>query len=93
MGKINNATFIKAVAKRTGYAQHNIKEVMESIEEELIAILKTGDSVKALPSITFEIGSTSSRTGFNPITKERITIPASTHPRAKFTASFKDAVK
>ena len=91
--KVNYKDFIRAVASHTNYAQRNIKEVMEAMEEVALGYLKEKRPVKILPSITLSITERGARTGKDPNTKEEIVIPARNTIHTKFAPSFRDQVQ
>lgn len=93
MEKINNATFVKELAKKTGYSQKDIKEVMQEIEAGALEHLAKGDQVKVLPSLTMSVGERKAHAGINPATQEKITIPATKTVKVKLSPSFKESVK
>jgi len=93
MERISNAAFVKAVAKKTGYATQDIREVLVAVESVMTELLSKGEEVKALPSVTFKVTERSARVGRNPKTGESVNVPAMKTIKAKFTASFKDAIQ
>lgn len=87
---MNKADFIKAVAAK---ADLSIKDASASVDAFCAVVadaLKAGDKVAIAGFGTFELKQKAERTGFNPIKKEAITIPASNAPALKFGKQFKD---
>ena len=52
--------------------------------------IKKGDKVAVAGFGTYELKAKAARTGFNPITKQAVKIPASKAPALKFSKAFKD---
>lgn len=92
MDRINFSTFVKDVAKYTGYSQKNIKEVLEAAEAVMIENLKKGSNVKILPTVNIIVKQRDAYQGINPRTCEPIQIPASKTIKAKFSTSLKEVV-
>ncbi len=87
---MNKADFIKAVAAK---ADLNFKDATAAVDAYAAVVadaLKAGDKVALAGFGTFEIKKKEERAGFNPLTKQPITIPASNAPVLKFGKQFKD---
>jgi DNA-binding protein HU-beta len=77
--------FIKQLAKDTALPQKQVNQVIKSAIELIARSLRDGDKVVLTGFGTFEMRSRRERSGVNPQTKERITIPKTQTPG--FTAS------
>ena len=88
--KISNDDYIKAIAKKTGFTQKDIKEVFLAAQDEASLNLQNGDSVKVFKWLTLETVNRAERTARNPKTGEPITISAKKAPKAKFSKTLKE---
>ena len=90
MSKITNADFVKSIAKKTGFKQTDIKEVLTAVQNEVAYNLKNGDATKLFNWLTIEPVDKAARTARNPKTGETIEIPAKKAVKAKFGKGIKD---
>ena len=89
---MNKTDFIKAVAAKADLSIKDATAAVEAFADVVADALKAGDKVAIAGFGTFEIKEKAERSGFNPIKKETIVIPASKAPVLKFGKSFKDMV-
>ncbi len=87
---MNKAEFIKAVAAKADLSLKDATAAVEAYADVIADALKAGDKVAIVGFGTYEIKEKAERSGFNPIKKEAIVIPASKAPALKFGKSFKD---
>ncbi|MFR5833320.1 MAG: HU family DNA-binding protein [Acutalibacteraceae bacterium] len=87
---MNKTDFIKAVAAKADLSIKDATAAVEAFADVVADALKAGDKVAIAGFGTFEIKEKAERSGFNPIKKETIVIPASKAPVLKFGKSFKD---
>lgn len=87
---MNKTDFIKAVAAKADLSIKDATVAVEAFADVVADALKAGDKVAIAGFGTFEIKEKAERSGFNPIKKETIVIPASKAPVLKFGKSFKD---
>lgn len=87
---MNKADFIKAVAAKADLSIKDATAAVDAYTAVIAEALKAGDKVAIANFGTYEIKAKAARTGFNPIKKEAITIPASNSPVLKFGKAFKD---
>lgn len=91
--RISNQDFIKQIAKTTGYAQTNIKEVIQALSNELITNLQNGNEVVVCNGLTVGVKDVKEANRRNPKTGEEIVCPAHKAPKAKFGTAIKNAIK
>ena len=87
---MNKAELIKAVAAKADLSQKDAAAAVDALVEALAEALKAGDKVAVAGFASFELKEHPARQGFNPITKQPITIAASKAPVCKFGKGFKD---
>ena len=84
---------VEVVAERTGLTKRAAAEAVEAMLDAVTEALSRGDSVLLTGFGKFEVRSRAARTGINPKTMERITLPATEVPAFKAGKGLKQAVK
>ena len=87
---MNKADLIKRVAEKADLSQKDAAVAVDALVEAVAEALKAGDKVAIANFASFELKEKPARQGFNPITKQPITIAASKAPVCKFGKAFKD---
>lgn len=87
---MNKTDFIKAVASKADLSIKDATAAVEAYAAVVAEALKAGDKVALAGFGTYELKQKAERTGFNPVKKEAIVIPASNAPVLKFGKAFKD---
>lgn len=87
---MNKNDFVKAVACKADLSIKDATAAVEAFSDVIADALKAGDKVAIAGFGTFELKKKAKRSGFNPIKKEVIVIPASNSPVLKFGKAFKD---
>lgn len=87
---MNKAEFIKAVAQKADISIKDATAAVDAYHAVVAEALKSGDKVAIANYGSYEIKDKPQRQGFNPLTKEPITIAASKAPVLKFGKAFKD---
>ena len=87
---MNKTEFIKAVAQKADISLSNATAAVEAYTAVVTEALKAGDKVSLASFGSYEVKEKPARQGFNPITKQPITIAASKVPTLKFGKAFKD---
>lgn len=91
--KINFSDFVKIISKRTGYAQADVKEVLNAVSAQLADNLAAGQDTTAIPGLTVGVTEAKERNGRNPQTGEAIIIPAHKKVRVVVAPRLKNAFK
>lgn len=93
MNKISYSDFVKQISKKTGYAQKDVKEVLNTASDIALEDLQTGDSVNVFNGLTLETRFVAEATRRNPRTGASVLVPAHRKPKAKFGSKYKEAIK
>lgn len=93
MEKFNNSDFVKLVSKETGYAQKDIKAVLEAVSDVALDIISRDDAVVVFPGLTLTATYVPETTRRNPRTGEAVLVQPHHKPKAKFGAKYKEALK
>ena len=87
---MNKAEFIRALAEKADLSLKDAAAAVDAYAEVVAEALKDGEKVAIAGLGTFELKAKAERQGFNPVTMESITIPASNAPTLKFGKTFKE---
>lgn len=90
---MKKSDLVKKIAENAGITQKQAALALDSTLEGIMAAVVAGDKVSFPGFGTFEAKTRAARSGFNPLTKEKIEIPASKVPSFKVGQSFKDLLK
>ncbi len=86
---MNKTELIRAISLQTELPAKDVAAVVDSYVDVITDALKKGDKVALVGFGTYEVKAKAERTGFNPIKKESIVIPASNSPVLKFGKAYK----
>lgn len=89
---MNKGEFIKSIATKAEFTNKQAEAAYNAFVETVAETLKAGEQVNLVGFGTFAVKERAAREGINPLTKEKISIPASKVPALKFGKSFKDTL-
>lgn len=89
---MNKQQFIKAFAEKANFTQKDAGIAFEAMAATVAETLKAGEKIQIAGFGTFEVKKRAARTGINPLTKQKVAIPACKTPAFKFGNSFKDSL-
>ena len=90
---LNKAELVAAVAEKADMSKKDSEKAVNAVLSAIEDALAGNDKVQLVGFGTFEVKERAERTGRNPQTKEKITIPASRVPGFKAGKALKDAVQ
>lgn len=93
MADLNKKALIEIIAEEKGYTKKEAGEIVELVIDTMVGTLQKGDTVDLPGFGKFAVKTRDARTGINPLTKEKIEIPATKVPAFKASKALKDAVK
>ena len=73
---MNKAELINAIAEKAGLSKADAKNALDATIEVISEAMVQNDKVALIGFGTFSVSEKAERTGINPATKEKITIPA-----------------
>ncbi|ANQ53460.1 MULTISPECIES: HU family DNA-binding protein [Thermosipho] len=82
----------KVAEKMPELKKKDIKAVIDAVFETITEALSNGEKVQLIGFGTFEVREAEERTGVNPRTREKITIPARKVPKFKPGKELKEKV-
>ncbi|MBO8438877.1 MAG: HU family DNA-binding protein [Bacteroidetes bacterium] len=90
---MNKSELINAIAEQAGLTKVDAKKALEAFICAVSDAMAKGDKVALVGFGTFSVNEKGERTGINPATKEKITIPAKKVVKFKAGAELADKVK
>ena len=89
---VSKADLVDLVADETGMKKKDVKDVMDTIIDNISSLLDNDFKVQLTGFGSFEVRTRRARTGVKPGTTEKIDIPASKYPAFKPGKSLKERV-
>ena len=89
---MTKAELVTEVAAKSGLTKKDAEKAVAAVIETVSETLAKGDPIQLVGFGTFEVRERAARTGINPRTKEKISIPATKVPAFKAGRALKDAV-
>lgn len=89
---MNKTELVSAVAEKTGLKKDDAKKAVDAFVDVVTEGLANGDKIALVGFGTFEVSERPERQGKNPLTGEKITIPASKLPKFKAGKGLKETV-
>ncbi len=89
---MNKNELVKAIEERTGLAKDDIDKVVKAFTEVVADELAKDGKVQMIGFGTFETSKRAAHEGRNPMTGEKIQVPASRTPKFKPGRSLKERV-
>nr|DAK26565.1 MAG TPA: DNA binding protein [Caudoviricetes sp.] len=90
---MNKADFINTVAENTNFTKKDVGIVLDSMISVIQKTMGKGEEIRLAGFGNFSVKETAERSGHNPQTGEKITIPAGRKPKFSFAKAIKEAVK
>ena len=91
---MNKEALVETVQSKTGAeTKRAAQEVVDAVFDTITSALSKGEEVTIAGFGSFKVAERSARTGVNPKTGEKISIPATKVPKFKPAKALKDAVK
>ena len=90
---MNKSALIDAVASKTGHSKKDVELTVEAMLDVITDQLRQGLDVSFTGFGSFMVSNRAARMGINPLTKEKIQIPAITVPKFKAGKALKEAVR
>ncbi len=89
---MNKGELIKAMAEKAGFTQKDAAAAYDAFVAAVTDALKAGEKVQLIGFGTFEVKNVAAKTGINPQTKAKVSIPACKKPVMKFGKAYKDMI-
>ena len=89
---LNKTDLVSAVAEKAEMTKKDAEKALAAVLSSIEEALANGDKIQLVGFGTFEVRARGARTGRNPLTQEKIEIPATKVPAFKAGKALKDAV-
>ena len=89
---MNKTQLVEAVALKADLKKKDAEAAVSAVLEAIADALVEGDKIQIVGFGTFEVKARAARRGHNPLTGEKIQIPAAKHPAFSASKALKDAV-
>lgn len=90
---MNKTELVAKIAEKAGISKKDADAAVAAFVDTVVEAMKADDKISLVGFGTFSVKERAARTGINPLTKEKISIPASKAPAFKAGKVFKDALK
>lgn len=90
---MNKTELINKIAESAGISKADAKKALEATVDTIKQALIAGDKIQLIGFGTFAVSERPAREGINPVTKEKIQIPAKKIAKFKAGAELADALK
>lgn len=90
---VNKKALAEKVAERLDITKKSANEIVDVVFEEITKVLVEGGKVDVSGFGRFSVKERESRQGYNPQTKETITVPSSKAPAFRPSKALKEVVK
>ena len=89
---MNKTELVAAMAEKAELSKKDAESALKAFVDVVTDELKKGEKVQLVGFGSFEVAERAAREGINPLTKQPMSIPASTAPKFKAGRGLKDAV-
>jgi DNA-binding protein HU-beta len=90
---MNKSELINSLSEETTYSKKDVSRMLDSLVRIIQRTLKKGDKMQWAGFGTWQVSARPARTAMNPVTKQKITVPATRVPRFKPAKMFKEVIK
>ena len=90
---MNKTELVDRIAAGSDLSKAAAKKALDATTEAIKAALVAGDKVQLVGFGTFSVNERPARQGINPVTKQKINIPAKKVAKFKAGAELNDAIK
>jgi DNA-binding protein HU-beta len=90
---MNKTGLINSLSEETTFSKKDVTRVLDALTRIIERTLKKGDKLQWSGFGTFAISRRPARLGINPLTKERINLPATLVPKFKPGKNLKEVVR
>ena len=89
---MNKTQLVDAVVLKTNLKKKEAEAAVSAVFEAISEALVEGEKIQLVGFGTFEVKERAARQGHNPLTGEKIQIPAAKHPAFSASKALKDSV-
>lgn len=89
---MKKAELINLIAEKGEYSKKDAEKALSTVIDSITETLTKGDKISLVGFGTFEVRDRAAKVAINPLTKEKINVPAKKVPAFKAGKALKDAV-
>ena len=89
---MTKAELINLIAEKGEYSKKDAEKALSTVIGSITDALTSGDKISLVGFGTFEVRDRAAKTAINPMTKEKINVPAKKVPAFKAGKALKDSV-
>ena len=89
---MKKSELVSLIAEKGDYSKKDAEKALSTVIDSITDTLKKGDKISLVGFGTFEVRKRAAKTAINPMTKEKIKVPAKKVPAFKAGKALKDAV-
>ncbi len=90
---MNKTELINSLSEETTYSKRDIARVLDALVRIMVRELKKGNRLQWSGLGTFSVALRPARLGINPVTKQRINLPASKVPKFRPGKQLKELIR
>lgn len=89
---MKKAELVNLIAEKGGYSKKDAEKALSTVIDSITETLTKGEKIALVGFGTFEVRDRAAKVAINPLTKEKIDVPAKKVPAFKAGKALKDAV-
>ena len=89
---MKKAELVNLIAEKGDYSKTDAEKALSTVLDSITETLTKGDKIALVGFGTFEVRDRAAKVAINPLTKEKINVPAKKVPAFKAGKALKDAV-
>ncbi|MDE6150159.1 MAG: HU family DNA-binding protein [Ruminococcus sp.] len=89
---MKKAELVNLIAEKGDYSKKDAEKALSTVIDSITETLTKGDKIALVGFGTFEVRDRAAKVAINPLTKEKINVPAKKVPAFKAGKALKDAV-
>lgn len=89
---MKKAELVNLIAEKGDYSKKDAEKALSTVIDSITETLTKGDKIALVGFGTFEVRDRATKVAINPLTKEKINVPAKKVPAFKAGKALKDAV-
>lgn len=89
---MTKAEFVNVIAEKGGYTKKDAEKALSAVIDSITESLSKGEKISLVGFGTFEVRDRAAKVAINPMTKEKVDVPAKKVPAFRAGKALKDAV-
>lgn len=89
---MKKSELVNVIAEKGGYTKKDAEKALSTVIDSITETLTKGEKISLVGFGTFEVRDRAAKVAINPLTKEKINVPAKKVPAFKAGKALKDAI-